>query len=454
MPLRFRSIQANRWLLIGLALVVLMATLSLVGPAYRLKFLFEINLNEAWYAYHAKAIIEGRPLYPSLDQLTTNNYPPLSFYVMALISILTDQPIIAGRVLSFFWLIGIAIEIFFILRILNTTVVCAAIAAITYLATMARLFDNFVGTNDFQLLAQLLMTLGFIAFLRERQSGARWFAGSVSLMALAGFFKHNIVAMPLASFLILITEDKSRAIRFLALGIVLISIGLFTCAACFGSNFASNVFAIRPYSITRGLKALEDLHKVPVQFIAWTVYAATTADNGRARVVSILCGSALAESVITRGAEEVHYNAGFDFIIVVHIALGRALQRTMNVQYRSKQITYIPALIILGIVSRLGFGGANDSFHVLTSASFRARLALAAETTADEVIRVQRLSDQVFCESVLICYLARKAFIVDPTNVRLRMAAGELPPDALIGRLSSGDLIYVPINLDALVGNR
>jgi hypothetical protein len=67
--------KAERSLKIAVAALVLLTALSLLGPAYRSLFLFEINLNEAWYAYHAQAILDSRPLYPSADQLITNNYP-------------------------------------------------------------------------------------------------------------------------------------------------------------------------------------------------------------------------------------------------------------------------------------------------------------------------------------------------------------------------------------------
>ena len=81
--------KAERSLKIAVAALVALTALSLLGPAYRSFFLFDINLNEAWYAYHAQAILDSRPLYPTADQLITNNYPPLSFYVMALLLKLT-----------------------------------------------------------------------------------------------------------------------------------------------------------------------------------------------------------------------------------------------------------------------------------------------------------------------------------------------------------------------------
>jgi hypothetical protein len=377
--------KAERSLKIAVAALVLLTALSLLGPAYRSLFLFEINLNEAWYAYHAQAILDSRPLCPSADQLITNDYPPLSFYVMALLLKLTGGPIWAGRLLSFVALLCLALEIFLILRMLGVRALFAVIATLSYLATMGRLFDDFVWVNDYQLLAHAVMTLGFLCFLHAHATGSRWFVGPVLLMVLAGFFKHNIVAMPVAAVLILASENRMNAVRFTAVGVALAGVGLLTCVLYFGPEFMSNVFAPRPYTVFRSLKALEDLHKVPVQFIVWALYAATMKDGSRGRIVNILCAAGFVESIVTRGAEEVHYNAGFDLVIALHLGFGAALDRICKFGVADRWgASAVRALIVAGIALRLLLGGESDSFHVLYSAAFRDRLAVAAATTIEE----------------------------------------------------------------------
>jgi hypothetical protein len=447
--------NAERSLKFAVAALVLLTALALFGPAYRSLFLFEINMNEAWYAYHAQAILESRPLYPSADELITNNYPPLSFYIMALLLKLTGGSIWAGRLLSFGALMCLALEIFVILRLLGVRALFSVIASLSFVATMARLFDDFVWVNDYQLLAHAVMTFGFFCFVRAHASGSRWFVGPALLMVLAGFFKHNIVAMPIASFLILASESRMNAARFAAVGVALAGAGLVTCVLYFGPELVANVFAPRPYSAFRGLKAFEDLHKMPVQLIVWALYAATMSDGSRGRIVNILCVVGFVESIVMRGAEEVHYNACFDFVIALHLGLGAALERIAKFGvFDRSEASAVPALVVAGIAVRLVFGGTSDSFNSLYSAAFRDRFALAAVTTIDEANRVRALPGDVFCESLLICYLAGKPFVVDPVNVRLRMSIGALPPDALDRRLSTGDLTYAGLNPKALVGNR
>ena len=74
-PLYLRLLQ---WLLYAIAI------LAFIWPVYRAFLNIEITDNEAWNAYFADAAMGKMPLYPSTAQLITNNYPPLSFYIVGL----------------------------------------------------------------------------------------------------------------------------------------------------------------------------------------------------------------------------------------------------------------------------------------------------------------------------------------------------------------------------------
>ena len=65
-----------QWLLYAIAI------LAFTWPVYRAFLNIEITDNEGWNAYFADAAMGKMPLYPSTAQLITNNYPPLSFYIV------------------------------------------------------------------------------------------------------------------------------------------------------------------------------------------------------------------------------------------------------------------------------------------------------------------------------------------------------------------------------------
>src|SRR5262249_18154478 len=104
------------------------AILSFTWPTYRAFLNIEIENNEGWNAYFADAAMGKMPLYPSADQLITNNYPPLSYYIVGLAGRLVGDPVLAGRLLSLVGVVVIATAIAFSVRRLGGTKAAAAVS--------------------------------------------------------------------------------------------------------------------------------------------------------------------------------------------------------------------------------------------------------------------------------------------------------------------------------------
>ena len=183
---------------------------SFAWTVYRAFLNIEIEPNEGWNAYFADAAMGKMPLYPSTDQLITNNYPPLSFYIVGLVGRFMGDPVLAGRLLSLVAVVAIATAIALCVRRLGGSGVPAKISAAFFVATMSRFFMPYVGMNEPQLLGEAIMTFGFLWFLIAR-SNDRGYVGPVLLMALAGFVKHNIIAMPVTVFLWLALFTSPRS---------------------------------------------------------------------------------------------------------------------------------------------------------------------------------------------------------------------------------------------------
>jgi hypothetical protein len=85
---------------------ILIGTLSIAAVILYLQPLVSIgqrvplNYNEGWNAYHAAAAIDNGELYPPPDALITNNYRPLSFYLVGAIGWFLGDNIIAGRAVA------------------------------------------------------------------------------------------------------------------------------------------------------------------------------------------------------------------------------------------------------------------------------------------------------------------------------------------------------------------
>ena len=68
--------------LIALSLLVLVTGALLAPAAIRLPLAIPFGYNEGWNAFQALRAVVGQTLYPPPGDLTANNYPPLSFYLV------------------------------------------------------------------------------------------------------------------------------------------------------------------------------------------------------------------------------------------------------------------------------------------------------------------------------------------------------------------------------------
>src|SRR5215468_8161092 len=241
-----------RWLLYILAVV------SFAWPVYRAFLNVEIENNEGWNAYFADAAMGKMPLYPSAAQLITNNYPPLSFYIVGLASQLIRDPVLAGRLLSLVATGATAAAIALSVRRLGGTKVAAIISASFYVATMSRFFMSYVGMNEPQLLAEAIMAFGFLGFLVAR-SRDRGYVGPVVVMALSGFVKHNIIAMPLTALAWLGLNRRREFGKCVCAAAVVIVTGTAICYALYGQAFFFNMLSPRHYSVKRSLHSYQEL---------------------------------------------------------------------------------------------------------------------------------------------------------------------------------------------------
>ena len=146
-----------------LALLAFLAILYFAWPVWRAQWPMEIDRNEAWNAFQADRLRAGLALYPDADALIANNYPPLSFILIAGLSKFGINPIFVGRVLSILATLAAALGIGAIVRLLNCGWSAAALGSFWYLATMSRFFDIYVGMNDPNLVG-----------VAARQSGWKW----------------------------------------------------------------------------------------------------------------------------------------------------------------------------------------------------------------------------------------------------------------------------------------
>ena len=418
---------------------------SFAWTVYRAFLNIEIEPNEGWNAYFADAAMGRMPLYPSTHQLITNNYPPVSFYIVGLIGRFIGDPVLAGRLLSLVAVIAIAMAIALSVRRLGGSGVAARISGAFFVATMSRFFMPYVGMNEPQLLGDAIMAFGFLGFLIAR-SNDRGYVGPVLVMALAGFVKHNIIAMPVTVFLWLALYRRREAVKCFCVAAIAIMIGTAICYALFGENFFLNILSPRHYSLKRALRSFQELEWVSVGLVACLYNAWACRRDVNIQLCSCLIAIALGSYFLQKGGAGVDINAQFDLVMAVAMSFGLAFtQVSLWPVARHLRLEQAQAILLLAVCVRLLASKQLQPVRMVFDRSFINEIAIREQAMADSVQRVQQVPGDVLCPP-LVSYRSGKPFTVDAFNVQQRISAGVLPKDAITARVAAGTLTTVEVD--------
>jgi hypothetical protein len=295
------------------------------------------------------------------------------------------------------------------------------------------------------LLAQAVMACGFAGFLRAEAKN-RSCVGPILLMGLAGFVKHNIIAMPLTAFLWLGFYRPREAVKCAVLAGVAVVVGFGLCFALHGRDFFTNMMAARQTSWTRALHFVGDLRSVNVALVITILLAATRWRDRGVRLCLLLMLVALGTAIMQRTGEGVDKNAIFDLMIAVSLGAGLAFSHAARMPpWRWGNAGALQAALLLVLCLRFltSVDGADDrSFRLLFDPSFKIEIAIREEAMAASIARVRSIPGAVVGPNV-VCYRAGKPFVVDKFNATQRMATGALPSTTLKEMIASGSLTEV-----------
>jgi len=426
-------------------LLLVLAAWYFLWPAYRVFLNVEIDTNEGWNAYFADAALGRMPLYPSPEKLITNNYPPVSYYIVGGLGRLLGDPILAGRLLSLTATLAIGAAVAVAIRALGGDRAGAGVGAAFFVATMSHFCERYVGMDDPQMLAQALMTAGFAAFLRAEAKDRSCLA-PILLMGFAGFVKHNIIAMPLTAFLWLGFHRPREAVKCAAVAGVGVALGFALCFALYGREFFANMLFSRQYSWKLSLQAARDLKPLVVALAASIALGwAQWRDRG-VRLCLLFIVAALGADFMQRSGAGVDLNAGFDLMIAASLGVGLAFTHAGRApRWRGLSPGTLQGGLALAICLRFlisQIDDANRPFRLLFDPSFKTEIATRETAMAAMIARVQATPGSVMCTNY-VCYRAGKPFAIDKFNATQRMITGALPRDALKSLIASGQLTEV-----------
>lgn len=419
------------------AVLACIAGYFLIWPIWRAQFLIEIWPTEGWNAYLQDAAASGQRLYPASDSLVGNNYPPLSFYAVGILGKIFGDNLFVGRALSLVALAGLAVEIFLIIRILVTDRTAALVGALWYLAIMAHNSTTYVGTNDPQLAGQAIMGAALAWFLSRERAGHSVVA-PLLLMVVAGFWKHNIVGIPITAIAWLFVNRGRRAIGPACISIAAAAAGLAACGVIFGTEFFSNLLATRQYAWGNVQAQIGHLQWSALAFAIWLAWAWLSPRSAAARFTILHISVGLLVCLLQWFGHGVSGNAEFDFLIALAIGVGVTFARIERgrLAWLFGHLRVRDAMIV-ALVARLLVADRQETALLLLSADFRSSMASLERHIATEASQVGAIPGDVSCAVKLVCRLAGKRFVLDEFKMEELVETGLMTPADQAALISS-----------------
>jgi hypothetical protein len=387
----------------------LLALLLLAHPFVRAFGLAEVNYNEGWNAVWQLRAASGDRLY-SGQPLLFNNYPPLSFHLIAALSALTHDVVLTGRLVSLVALAMIAGACAFIVRGNGGGRADAALAAICFVLPLLVFYESYVGSNDPQLLGMAFAAWGFALHLTGARSPARA-ALSATLLALAVLTKHNLVAAlaVVAADTLLRGSGQCRA-AFFGIGLGVATLAAVLLLQSEGAAFYTQLLAPREWHWGRALDLTSEMllrHQSGL-LLALTGLWFLRSTPGWTVLFYIAVATALGAGF--SGGAGTAENIWFDLLAGLAIAAGL-------IAARLRQIPRGSALAVAAALAACAAPmiGAPAAFR-LDAEGLRGGLARDDSAFVADATFLATQPGPVLCESLLLCLRAGKAPLVDPFN--------------------------------------
>jgi hypothetical protein len=435
----------------GVATLAVIAAYFLIWPLWRAFFPLEIGPTEGWNAYHQDVAFTAA-LYPPAGSLAVNNYPPLSFYAVAGIAKLVGgDSLYVGRALTLLATLGIGAGVAAAVRLLCGGAIAAAIAGLWVVGILVRSFNGYVGRDDPQLIAQFIMLVALVWFL-HRDAKGKSAVPPVLLMVVAGFFKHNIIAVPATVLIWLAMRDGRRAIAPIVIGAVAAVFGLALCTAIYGEPFIANMLAPRAHRFGRVISSLGRLQWVAPGLVIWAIWAWSERATALARFSILYVTTALVAYLLQWSGESVLDNAQFDLIVAVAVGLGLAYERIgaspLAARFGAMRVR---AAMVAILVLRLVATGRVEPALILFDPQYRALFPQYAEIARQEALRVANIPGPVECSNKLVCRMSGKPFAADDFTTGQLVATGAMTQAQLDALLRRRGITYVEVDPRATI---
>jgi hypothetical protein len=380
--------------------------------------------NEGWNAYLTAAMMHGHGLYPGRAAYIVNNYPPLSFYAVGFVSLITGDAIVAGRIVSLIAFAAIAVQLTVIARHFGASRTVALLPA-AWFGAMLLLSSDYVGMDDPQMLAHAVSLAGLMVLLRK-PSWRFAVPAAAALFAAAVFVKHNVVALPLATTLWLLIQDRRKGLQLAAWGAGLAILGVIAFRLAYGISLLAVVSTARQYSFDLLAQAFSD-------WLYWTLLPAAALVDAAIRdprdpAIRLVALYALIATLL---GTYFLGGAGVDPNVMFEADIALALGATLRVQRLSG---YKAPLVAAGLAAAMIWSAATDTDWQAANLTPEVLAAETATTHADIAFMAAQKGPGM-CEMLSFCYWAGKPPAVDMFNIGQAFDTGARPDTEIVAKV-------------------
>ena len=424
-------LSANGWTA-TLALCSGLTLYSAFVPFVRAWFRAEILTNEGWNIYNAMVVAHHHQLYPQKYGWTTNNYPMLSFAIMAWLHRFTHDYLFTARTVSLVSLLSIATLAGVIVLRLSKNWHAALLAGLFCVSIFCANANPYVGSDEPQMLAQVFFMGGFCLVV-VCEGGSWALVGAALLFAVGGSIKHNLIDFPIAVLIATALESGRRALLFAASGLVFAAVAVWLNFHFGGPHFLDELLLPRSYSVG---KAAEETGTflgpvlLPLVFAGWMAWCLR--GEVRGRLVAVQFALALVLGFYFAGGSGVSINAMFSVLMSMSMLLGllfAEIEKRQAPWTMKPFAAWLPVGMFAWMLIPLLISGNWNIVGTL-------RQTEAAQRRFERhVAFVRSVSGPVVCESALLCVTAGKPFLYDAFNATRLIELGKLNQQPMLDAL-------------------